>query len=224
MTWRRMQQQQHAFGLVEIPTAIAIGAALASAAAGSAAAIIQSRHAAQTIDYNTGVAEQQAEIARRAGEYNAELATRQAELAQRAGDTAEADSRQETARLRAAQRAVLGDSGALSSEGSPLLVLLDAAAQSEVEAQRARYGGALGVYSGATDAALARYTGQLGQQSALASSSLLKRQGAQALQGGYIGAGTSLLTGAANVGTAYLYGQPKKKPTSYDPGNANLAY
>jgi hypothetical protein len=181
MTWRRMQQQQHAFGLVEIPTAIAIGAALASAAAGSAAAIIQSRHAAQTIDYNTDVSEQQAE------------------LAKRAGATAEADTREQTARIRASQRAALGDSGVISSEGSPLLVLLDAAAESEVEAQRAKY------------------TGKVAEQGALANIGLLKQQRSQALQGGYIGAGTSLLTGAANVGTAYLYSQPKKTGQSVNP-------
>lgn len=169
MPLRSMQQQQHAFGIVEIPTAIAIAAAAASAAAGASAAIVQSRRAAATSDYNADVSDQQAELAKRAGE------------------TAEADTREQTARVRALQRAQLSDSN-ITGEGTPLLLLLDSAAESEVEAQRARY------------------TGQVAEQGSRANSNLARWQSSQAIQGGMIGAGTSLLTGAAQAGSAY-YGR-----------------
>lgn len=152
------------FGL-SVAAAIAIAAA-ASAVAGATSAIVQSQQAAATADYN------------------AEVASQQAELAKRAGIAAEADTREGTALIRATQRAQLADSG-LTQEGTPLLVLLDTAAQAEVEAQRARY------------------TGKVAEQGALANVGLAKLQRQQAIQGGVIGAGTSLLTGAANAGSRY---------------------
>jgi hypothetical protein len=161
------------FGL-ETAAAIAIAAAAASAAAGATGAIVQSRQASATARFNQDISEQQAELARRAG------------------SAAEADTREQSARIMALQRAQLGDSG-ITGEGTPLLLLLDSAQQAEVEAGRARY------------------TGQVNEQAAEASANLYRTRGAQARAGGVIGAGTSLLTGAASAGSAYSRG--RRNPT-----------
>lgn len=171
--WRSMQQVQHAFGS-EAAVAIAIATAAAAAVASGTAAIVQSQQASAT------------------SKYNEEVAGQQAELAKRAGAAAEADTREQSARVKALQRAQLGDSG-VTSEGTPLLLLLDTAEQAEVEALRARY------------------TGEVNTQAAEANVNLFKLRGQQARSAGVIGAGTSLLTGAANVGSVYARSQGPRR-------------
>ena len=84
----------------------------------------------------------------------------------------------------ALQRAQLADSGIDSNEGTPLLLLLDSAAEAEVEALRARY------------------TGKVQEQGALANAGLARLQKSQAATAGAVGIGKSLLTGATNAGLA----------------------
>jgi len=160
----RVHPELRHFGLSV--AAIAGIAAAASAVAGATTAIVSSQQASAAADYNSEIAEQQAELARRAGK------------------AAEADQREANARVMAQQRAQLADSG-ITGEGTPLLLLLDTAAQAEVEAQRAKY------------------TGKVNEQSSLANAGLFKLQKEQAVTRGAVGAGTSLLTGAAGVASAY---------------------
>lgn len=154
------------FGL-SVAAIAAIVTAAAAVAGGATTAIMSSQQAQAT------------------SEYNEEIASQQAELARRAGKAAEADTREQNARLMALQRAQLGDSGIDSGEGTPLLLLLDSAANAEVEAQRARY------------------TGKVNEQGAMANAGLFRLQKDQAIVRGGVGVGTSLLTGAANAGGAY---------------------
>ncbi len=155
-----------------VEVALLIGAAVA--AAGTAYSV-----------YAAGQAQQQA-----AG-YNADVAENQAQAARNAAAVDEEASREKARRIQAAARATYGASGASQEEGSPLLVLMDNARQSELEVQRIRYSGELAARGYQNEANRVRY------------------EGAQAAQAGTIGAGISLLSSGASIGTrAYGYTRP----------------
>ena len=147
----------------------------------AAAAVVGAAVAA----YGTYESGQQAS---KAAKYNAKVADQQAELATRAGAQAEADSRERSRRLMATQRAALGTSG-VTTEGTPLLTLLDTAQQAEMDALRARY------------------SGEVRSQGFASEAVLLRSRAGQARTAGAIGAGATLLTGAGNVGNDYFYGR-----------------
>lgn len=149
-----------------VETALIIAAAVA--AAGSAYGI-----------YASGQAQQAA------GEYNAEVAEQQAVAARGSAAVDEEASRERSRRLQAAARAAYGASGVAQDEGSPLLVMMDNAAQAELEAQRIRYGGELAATGYGNQATLAR------------------TQGRQAAEAGTVGAGISLLSSGASIGTRW---------------------
>jgi hypothetical protein len=117
--------------------------------------------------------------------YNAEEAERQAELADqatrfRAQQQAEADRR-----TRAKARAITGTSGVEVGEGSSLLVDLDSAKQAELNYQAIRYQGEAQVRSLQSQRTLDLF------------------QGRTAARQGLIGAGASLLGGAAGATQQY---------------------
>lgn len=126
-------------------------------------------------------------------QYRSKVAKNQAEQAKEAASVAEQNRREDDRRIMATQRAAIGGAG-LSTEGTPLFVLLDTAEQSQLDALRIRYGGA-STAAGLTDEA-----------------KHLIYQGDQYAKAGYIGAGTTLLTGASSATGAYARSQ-RNQPT-----------
>lgn len=174
-------------------TAAAIGFTFAEAAAvagtaASAAGTAVSVYAAAA----------QGQRAREADRYNAKVAQSQAAAAQQSAAVQEAAIRERNQRVQASARAALGESG-ITTEGSPLLVLMDNARQAELEARLTRAEG---------DRAAAGYQSQ---------SRLLNYYGGQAASAGYLQAGTTLLTGAGS----FLRGvkTPSSAPQGYNPIN-----
>lgn len=152
---------------------IAIAATVASAAASAYAS------------YQSGKSQQAA------ADFNAEMAARQAKQAQDVAKIKEENYREEVARRMAKIRADYAAAG-VTTEGTPLLVMMDSARQAERDAQRIRYGGEIESFAYQGEAGLQRMTGK------------------QAYQAGLIGAGVSLLSGASRIGGMY-YGSTLKQ-------------
>jgi hypothetical protein len=153
------------FGIVE---GIALAAAVASATA-TAYSVYRKRPGAEPATaYQSDVAEQQAEVARGAAGVQAE------------------EARARSKQLQATARSRISASGVIT-EGSPLMVLMSNAEQSELEAQRIKWSGATQVTGYESQSPYSQY------------------QARQARQAGSWGAGTSLLGGVANT-SALVYG------------------
>jgi hypothetical protein len=132
----------------------------------------------------------------KAADYNQQSADMQAQQARDAAAIAEEEARERNARLQGMARARASASGVVTSEGSPLLVLMDNAAQAELEAQRIRYGGEV-------------------RAAGLESESRLQgAYGANARTAGAIGTGVSLLSSASNIGQRYAARAPIRVGTS----------
>lgn len=152
------------------------------AAAGSAYAAYRASEAqSQQQQYASKVAKNQAAQAA----YNAQINAENQRLHNR--------------RVMGAQRAALGASGVMPSEGSPLLVQMDSVEQGMVEEQRLLYGG------------------QVRSDALISESRYLKKQASQTRELGYVNAGTTLLGGTARAGAAY-YGSTSTsgKSTGYN--------
>ena len=117
--------------------------------------------------------------------YQAQQQENQAQAARNAAAVQEARSRERNERIMALARARAGASGIVSTEGSPLLVMLENARQAELEAQLIRYGGEI-------------QAGFLEGESRLSTF-----RGRNARRAGNIGAGTTLLSGVASAYGAY---------------------
>ena len=106
-------------------------------------------------------------------EYNAQVATNAAKIR-------EDQQREQDRRILGAQRMGYAKAG-VEMEGTPLLVALESTRQAELSAQRIRYGGEL-------------------ESQGWRNQAMMSRWGAKnSMTAGMIGAGSSLLTGAANV-------------------------
>jgi len=159
---------------------------MAFAIVGAVAAIVGAVVAA----YDTYESGQQQQAA---SEYNKKVARNQAQAARDAASIQEEAVRDRDRRLLARQRAEVGASG-YTAEGSPLSVMLDSAQEAELEALRVRYGGAAQAAGAQSDAQLQSFYGK------------------NASRAGTIGAGTTLLTGAAQAAGAY--GRTRQQPSS----------
>jgi hypothetical protein len=147
-------------------------------------------------------ATQAADAAEEAGQYNARLAEQQAAQARDAAALEEEAYRAHAKRVQAANRASIGASG-VTTEGSPLLVLMDNAAQAEYEAQRIRYGGAIQAEGLRQRGDLLRFEGGAATRN---------------LPGVYAGAGVSLLGATTRAGGGYYNSLPKNYNTSLPAG------
>ena len=105
----------------------------------------------------------------------------QAEQEKRAAAASEADFRSTQSRLMAQRRAALGASGVQQAAGSPLLVSEDFAGEVELQALRIREGGEIRATRLQQQAGLQRFAGQ------------------QAQTGGFLRAGSLLLTGTGRA-------------------------
>jgi len=142
------------------------------------------------------VAKYNAELANR----NAQIAEQNAEAAKLAGAAKEEQSRDEVRRVLARQRALVGASG-ITTEGSPLLVMMETARQGELDALRIRY-------TSEVEARQGLFQAQQYQSEA----TLQRYQGKQAQKAGYLSAGGTLLTGIGSA--ASYYGGRKGAGTS----------
>ena len=133
---------------------------------------------------------QQGKAAKRAAEYNAAVQRNQA-IAARQKAEFDADRQRQVAAAQRSQARAGFAKGGVALEGTPLLVLESSAEQAELDAQTILYGG---------EVQGTGYEAQAG---------LSELEGASAQQAGYIGAGTTLLTGAGKAGS--LYELSKKK-------------
>ena len=134
---------------------------------------------------------QQGKAAKKAAEYNAAVQRNQA-IAARQKAEFDADRQRQVAAAQRAQARAGFAKGGVVMEGTPLLVLESSAEQAELDAQAILYGG---------DVQATGYEAQAG---------LSELEGKSAQQAGYIGAGTTLLTGAGKAGS--LYELSKKGP------------
>lgn len=147
--------------------------------------------------------QQQQDVAK----YQAKLQTNQAQAVTNQAQTAEDTIREQDRRVMAQQRAIVGGEG-LSTEGSPLMILMDSAEQAQLEQARVRYGGSLQAAGFQNQAKLTAYGG------------------AQYAQAGYVGAGSTLLTGASNALANYnrLRTSSGGALSGYNPGGYGQGY
>lgn len=130
----------------------------------------------------------QGQAAKKQAKSQARIVGEQAASEREAAVASEADFRSNQSRLMAARRAAMGASGVRQSTGSPLLVSEDFAGEVELQAQRIRKGGEV------------RAT-RLEQQG-----SLLRKQGRAAQTGGFLRAGSLLLSGAGKSFSSGSFG------------------
>lgn len=116
----------------------------------------------------------------RAADFNARVAEQNAELERWRSARDERLFRRDARRLQGKQRAAIAKSG-VTTAGSPLEVLAETAAQAEEEALAIRFGG------------------NVAHDRAKAQASLHRFEGRQRRLAGALGAGSSLLTGAARA-------------------------
>ena len=149
---------------------------------------------------------QQGKSAEAAGKVNAALAQREADQQRQAGQLEAERMRRERIRLAATQRAGFAKSG-VTSEGTPLQVMIQSAADEELNAQMTQYNAGIGAMRSGSEA------------------SIYKAQGVAAKRAGTLQAGSSLLSGvsqAAYIRAAGASPKPKKIKTNTIAGRYDL--
>jgi len=126
----------------------------------------------------------QAEGAKAMAEYNAKLAEREAMAVERQTEYAQKRKAEAAARYAGSLRAGMGAAGVVPGEGTPLLIEAKQAAQAELENLMLGYQGQIAAGRARSQASLDRLQASIYGQRA----SNLQRAG-------YLGAGTTLLTG-----------------------------
>jgi ABC-type Na+ efflux pump permease subunit len=140
-------------------------------------------------------AKAQAKTTEKIAEFNAEVATNEATSEQTRAKFAADQQRAATRRVLARQRALYGTAGVEENYGSPLMVQADSAMQGELDAQIIRAGGQARASSLQSRAAIETFRGE--------NAANIERAGA-------VGAGTTLLSGAASGYRTYsLYQSPQ---------------
>ena len=153
---------------------------VAAAAAVSKAAISTAATVASTA-LTAVAAISQGQAQKRQAEFQATVQRQQAERERQQAEADEQDFRRRQALLSSSRRAALGASGVEGGEGSPLLVSEDFAGEAELQALRLRSGGEL-------------------RATRLEQSAQLQRlKGRNAQTGGFLRAGSSLLSGAGTL-------------------------
>ena len=130
---------------------------------------------------------------KKASEYNASVAEWQAGEARKAAELKASDYQKEAALRLSRMRASYGASGVETTEGTPLLVLMESAKEAETDRQRILYGGEVSSWGLLSQATLDRYAGK------------------GAARAGTLGAGASLLSGASSAASIYSSYQYRQK-------------
>jgi hypothetical protein len=134
--------------------------------------------------------------------YNAALQEREAQQVEARTALQQKQQAEAADRAQSTMRAGLGASGAVTTDGSPLLIQAEQASQAEME-------NLMIGYSGQQEATAARSQGTLD----VMSGKIARQRGQAGKTAGYLGAGSTLLTG---FGTAGYYG-------GFGGGKENLA-
>lgn len=188
----------------------------AQARAASNAARYNAQAAQYEADFNQRIAEYNAQLMEAQGEREAMFAEAQAESIRQQGAFQEEQIRRQTMRLQGEARANIGAAG-ITTEGSPLLVLMENARESEMDVQRLQYGVSLDQYTARTEGVLKRASAfrqaegiRLGAESAGFGASLYAGQQRRAagayMRAGYLGAGSSLLAGVGSAAGSFYSG------------------
>lgn len=128
---------------------------------------------------------------KKAEDYNASVLLTQAEAIQKSADLDIARQAKAARRLKSAQRAAYGKAGVLL-EGSPTEVIVDSAAEAEMDMSITQFNADVEKRAKLSDASYRTYLGE----NYLA-------QGEQAQNMGYLKAGTTVLTAASSFATKY---------------------
>lgn len=142
---------------------VAAWVAIASAVASASAAVITSAQQSKAADKQAEIYAEQAEQAKHAAKIKAE------------------NYKKEAAARMGQMRSAYSYSGVESTEGTPLLVLMESAAEAAEDVERVKQ------------------TGEDQAWGLLSQASISRMQGSSAMIGGVMGAGTSLLGGAARL-------------------------
>lgn len=110
--------------------------------------------------FEARIREENARQALIAAEYEKQAITQEGTVARAAADVEEDNARRRLQVVQSEGKALIGASG-VTSEGSPVLVLMENAAQTDLAIQRIRYGAGLREKAAETDAAMADYAGKL---------------------------------------------------------------
>jgi hypothetical protein len=167
------------------PTTIALGASLALSAVGAATTAYGQVQAGKAAE---GQANYQAAV----GRNNAIIAERQARDSEERGAADELAQRRQTAAILGKQRAGMAANGVDLSSGSPLDILGDTAAFGELDALTVRSNAAREAYG---------YRNQGAQFTSDAAATTIA--GKNSRKASYIGAGSTLLTSASQMGGDY---------------------
>jgi len=133
-----------------------------------------------------------AESARQAGKYQSAIAKRNAAIAVQQAEVSEAAARRDARRQIGAIRAGYGAAGVVGSEGTPLDVLEESAAEAELDALTIRYQGSIGAIGQGDEGRLARMRGR------------------STSTAGYFQAGSALLSSGTDI---YQYEATRPKRT-----------
>lgn len=157
----------------------------------------------QAAQYNADAAEAQAEAQKQLMDYNAEMAKREAGYAVDEARYQESLQRKENDRLLSMQRSLYGKSGAMLSEGTPLAVLGDSAANGELMALEVRRQGEIERQKSLMLANNYTYQGQMYQMAGDTEAKISRWSGRNALWGGFMKAGQSLLSAGSQAYGTY---------------------
>lgn len=130
-----------------------------------------------------------------ASRYNADVARQQATMIEQSGALEAEDKRRQALRLTKRQTALYAASGVTLS-GSPLAVMIDSAAEGEL------------------DARISEYNTKVGASQARSQAGYDEMQAGMYERGGLYKAGTTLLTAGTNIATNY-FGYGYKAPSRY---------
>jgi len=161
---------------------IALAATIGSTALGVVGSIQQGKAANAAAKYN-------AQVARN----NAQVQEWQAKDAEARGRTKELQHRQQVSQLIGRQRAVMAGNGVDVNLGSAVDLQADTASQGEFDALTIR-----------SNAEREAYAARVGASNYTAEAGLQIGQGKAAKQAGFMGAGTTLLSGAGSVADKWL--------------------
>lgn len=184
-------------------------ASLATAAVGTGVAVYGQMQAAKTakkvVEYNAGVAEENAKATAEAAEYNARLAENQALQTEMDARENIRRKRLENSRYLSTQRSRFAKAG-VTEEGSPLIVMSETAALLEMDAQEVNRQAMIEASRLRAGAAETRRTGvfQAGQYQKQAG--FERMYGSAQASAARIGAASTLLAGASNMaGSAFQF-------------------
>lgn len=135
--------------------------------------------------FDAGLQEENAKLALEANEYEKQIVVQESIVAANAAKIEEEDARRALDRVQSTSRSLIAKSG-VEVEGSPLLVMMENAAETDIAVSRIRYGTALRDHAVQNDLRAMDYSAKLRERGALAEAGRIRMAGsmeASALRG-----------------------------------------